>query len=205
MPHISYENQIERLNRVISAMKDFARLPDDRLRTRPAPSAWSILETVEHMNKAYDPHYRQNLVKVLAKSPKTEAAPTEFVPGWLARLSCNSMRPKDGERKMKMKTLGKFQPGREETLDPEAVFAAFFDHQQHLKAQILEARKRAVGRRKLSSAIGPLVRFTVPEAIEFVLSHEERHVLQCRETLEQIESLPEQNSEHPDSTVKSHE
>lgn len=192
MPHISYENQIERLNRVISTMKDFARLPDDRLRTRPAPSAWSILETVEHMNKAYAPHYRQNLVKVLARSPKTEAAPTEFAPGWLARLACNSIRPKeDGARKMKMKTLGKFQPGREEALDTEAVFAAFFDHQQHLKAQILEARKRAVGRRKLSSAIGPLVRFTVPEAIEFVLSHEERHVLQCRETLELLESRKE--------------
>ena len=205
MDRITYNNQVDRLNRVVKAIKEFTRLPVSQLRTSPAPGAWSILETVEHMNKAYAPHYREKLVKVLAGSPKTETAPTVFKPGWMARLAINSIRPKDGERKMKMKTLGKFKPEQETALDPEVVFAVFFDHQEHLKAQILEARKRVVGRRKLSSAIGPLVRFTVPEAIEFVLTHEERHVLQCRETLEQIEGLPEQHSEHPDSTARSHE
>ena len=189
MSYISYEDQIARLNRIVRELEHLAELPEAMLLSRPAEGAWSIVETVEHMNKAYAPHYRERLEKALAESPLSGKAPTEFQAGWIARFFCNAMRPQDGKRRMKMRTLQKFRPERETGLDLQASFAAFFNHQVTLKAQILKARERDISGKKISSAIGPLVRFTVPEAFEFILAHEERHVLQCRETLEQIGHL----------------
>ena len=183
MQYISYENQIERLNRIVSQMEVIAQLPKEVLLDQPAEGVWSVLETVVHMNKAYAPHYRDQLHKILENAPELDAAPTEFRGGRVASFLYSAMRPQDGRRKMKMKTLKKFRPQQEDIERLDTVFAAFFDHQQTLKMQILKARNRDISGKKLPSAIGWLIQFTVPECLEFVISHEERHLLQCEETL----------------------
>jgi len=183
MNHISYENQIGRLNRLISEMNNIAQLPEEQLRRRPAKGAWSILEVVEHMNKAYDPHYRNHLEKALHQALEQEAAPTEFRGGRIARFFYNGIRPQDGRRKMKMKTLKKFQPETVDQLTAKTVFTVFFELQDHLKAQIIKARNSNISGKKIPSAIGSLIQFTIPECFEFVISHEERHLLQCAEIL----------------------
>lgn len=183
MNHISYEDQIGRLNRLISEVKNIAQLPEAQLRTRPAKGAWSVLEVVEHMNKAYDPHYRHHLENALHRAPEQVAAPTEFQGGRVARFLYNGMRPQDGRRKMKMKTLKKFQPETVDHLTAKTVFSTFFELQDHLKAQIMKARSSDISGRKIPSAIGSLIQFTVPECFEFIISHEERHLLQCAEIL----------------------
>ena len=85
-----------------------------------------------------------------------------------------------------MNTLKKFQPQKVDLQDPQAVYKTFFDHYEYLKKQILSARNLDISGKKLTSAIGPLVRFTVPECFEFVIAHAERHALQCELVLEAI-------------------
>jgi hypothetical protein len=103
-----------------------------------------------------------------------------------------SFRPQaDGQRKYKMGTARKFMPQTEnETTDEAAisgVFDQFFYCQQHLKNSVIASRDKAVGQRKLVSAIGPIVRFYLPEAFDFLISHEERHLQQGREVLAMVE------------------
>ena len=86
MNQISYENQIARLNRLLSKMNEITQLPQDALLTRPSEKAWSVTETIIHMNKAYAPHYRTQLDKILHKAPKVDNAATEFKGGRLARF-----------------------------------------------------------------------------------------------------------------------
>ena len=186
MNQISYENQIARLNKLLSQMKEISQLPEDQLLIRPSAKAWSVVETVVHMNKAIAPHYQTQLDKILNKAPKMEGAATEFKGGRLARFLYTGMRPQEGKRKMKMNTMKRFQPQKADIQNPQLVFSTFFMHYEYLKTQILKARKHDISGRKLTSAIGPIVRFTVPECFEFVIAHAERHALQCELVLEAI-------------------
>ncbi|MEL6973928.1 MAG: hypothetical protein AAGL29_00860, partial [Bacteroidota bacterium] len=47
------ENQIQRLNGMLHQMKSWQELDNPNLITRPDPKSWSLIEVVEHLNKAY--------------------------------------------------------------------------------------------------------------------------------------------------------
>ena len=85
-----------------------------------------------------------------------------------------------------MTTMKRFRPQNQEDKQLDKVFTTFFEHQKNIKSRILKARERDVTGKKFASAIGPLVQFNVPECLEFVISHEERHVLQCEEVLQEL-------------------
>ena len=91
-------------------------------------------------------------------------------------------RPKNGKRKWKMKTLKRFEPVLEvSTLDQDkvnAIFEDFLSLHVHLKDAILQSRGKDVRGIKITSAIGPIVNFYLPEAFEFLLCHLERHMVQ---------------------------
>lgn len=90
-----------------------------------------------------------------------------------------------------MKTMKRFEPEYQakevEYENKNAVFHTFFNYQDHLKNAIQKARLKKVRKGKIVSAIGPIVRFYLPEAFEFLIGHQERHLVQIEEVLEQIQ------------------
>lgn len=80
-----------------------------------------------------------------------------------------------------MKTLKKFEPtisSSRTQKDMDTVFQDFFDTHESLKESILASREKHMDHKKFSSAIGPIVRFRLPEAFEFLICHAERHKVQ---------------------------
>lgn len=180
------ENQIQRLNRMLHQMKSWQELDKPNLITRPDPKSWSLIEVVEHLNKAYT-IYVDKVDTAIANCPEIQGAPKPFkARGW-QKFVIEGQRPKNGKRPWKMKTLKRFQPLLDVAAlsdeDIKTIFERFFELHEHLKTSILLARVKEVKSHKFSSAIGPIVNFYLPESFEFLLCHMERHYVQIEGVL----------------------
>lgn len=183
---ITSENQIQRLNLLMKTINQLQELDIPKLTTPAKPKAWCVLEIIEHLCIAYT-FYVEKIDAALAKS--TESTPENEVlraRTW-QKIIIKGQRPKEGKRKWKMKTLRKFEPIFPNTLSQEQIDEVFekFNHLYgHLKQSILTSRQKEVSKTKITSAIGPIVTFYLPECFEFLLSHAERHLVQIEETLD---------------------
>lgn len=188
---ITPENQIQRLNSILNTVENLASLPTNQLVYRPRPKSWSVIEIIEHLSVAYD-IYVDKIDSALEKLPEKAGDDTSFTPNWWQRFIINGVKPKGGQRKLKIKTLKKFEPLLQlETLDEATivpVFERFKKLQLHLKNAILVTRFKEVKASKINSGIGPIVKFYLPESFEFLIAHMERHMLQIEEVLQQMDS-----------------
>ncbi|MEM9078163.1 MAG: hypothetical protein AAGC43_14055 [Bacteroidota bacterium] len=180
------ENQIQRLNGILTKVESLSKLDVQQLTQAPNPKSWNVIEVIEHLNMAYR-IYVPKIDKALYQSPNAQKETEGFkARGW-QKFMIEGQRPKNGKRKMKMKTLKRFTPIftaadlTQEKIDE--VFANFFELNNHLKRSILSSRSKDVSKKKFSSAIGPIVNFYLPEAFEFLICHMERHMVQIDEIL----------------------
>ena len=184
---ITAENQIQRVNEIITKVQAIQKLPISTLTQRPDPKKWSVIEVVGHMNSAYR-LYEERINQLLHQLPNKQVNGDNFKAGRKNALFINLITPRGTERPMKMKTMKRFEPiFKVEDLDTQkvaAVFQQFFTYQEHIKKASQESRKKKTDAGKLVSAIGPLVKFHLPEALEFIIGHEERHIVQIEEVLQ---------------------
>lgn len=175
------ENQIQRLNTMLSKVNALGKLDAKVLTITPKPKSWSIVEIIAHLNIAYG-LYGDRLDDLFEKLPNRANGYVFFKARRWQRFVINVTRPKGKERKWKMKTLKKFEPYLEiKSLDSEGIdeiFQKFETLHLHLKNAILESRTKEVTHMKIDSAIGPIVKFYLPECFEFLLVHLERHMVQ---------------------------
>ncbi len=186
---LSPEDQLRRLNALVNEFDNFQSLPTEVLTRRPAPGKWSTIEVAAHLNAIYD-IYRDRITATLEKLPEGEWEKDHFPARWWPALFIKMMRPQGTKRNWKMKTMKRFEPGVEAEsaarTDVEEVFQTFFENHEHLRQAILASRKKKVRGAKLISSIGPIVQFYLPEAVDFLLVHEERHLVQAQEVLAQV-------------------
>ena len=179
--YVTPENQIQRLNGMLHQMKSWQQLDNANLISQPNPESWSLIEVVEHLNKAYT-LYVDKVDTAIANCPDIQGPPKPFKARAWQKFVIEGQRPKNGKRPWKMKTLKRFQPLLDiKTLtkeDIKTIFERFFELHEHLKISILSARVKQVKAHKFSSAIGPIVNFYLPEGFEFLLCHMERHYVQ---------------------------
>ena len=175
------ENQIQRLNRLLHRVSQFEKLPLDTLLKRPTPTSWNLLEVLEHLSISYD-LYRDKIDAVLSESETDSEGPWTHKVGLWQTFVIEGQRPKGKKRPFKMKTLKRFAPLLPKTgmavEDAKTVFERFSECHNTLKEQLLASRLKQLRRTRLTSAIGPIVRFYLPEAFEFLICHMERHMVQ---------------------------
>ncbi|PWL39989.1 hypothetical protein DKG77_03940 [Flagellimonas aquimarina] len=183
---ITSENQIQRLNGILNHVKTIQALDISQLLATPNSKSWNVVEVIAHLNISYN-LYAEKIDAALDKLPNTNSDSKEFKARPWQKFVIEGQRPKEGIRKWKMKTLKRFEPLlSHEDLNREkidAIFTEFFILHDHLKQSIIKSRSKEVSKAKITSAIGPLVRFYLPEAFEFLLSHMERHMVQIDEIL----------------------
>lgn len=186
---ISAENQIHRLNLLTEKIRALQALPIPILTTAPDAKAWSIIQIVAHLNIAYS-HYEDKVSDALNKATSIENDKKPFKARIWQGFIISGQRPKGTKRKWKMKTMKRFEPDTIEQSYEEGQMATVFQQFQrlhaHLKEAILAGRHKNLYHMKISSAIGPIVNFYLPEAFEFILCHAERHLIQIEETKEQL-------------------
>lgn len=179
--------QIQRINQLESQLDEIQNLPKELLQLKPSNNEWSIIEVVKHMTIAHQAYQSKIKDAIVYSTPKKEVKSeykTSFIPSYLIKR----FPPIKGQIKMKMKTMKKFEPIINDDMELNEVINEFKNTLLQLKQWINLYRTQSFSLKKFNSAIGPMVRFNIPEACEFILCHNERHFHQIKKVLDSIEA-----------------
>lgn len=174
---ILYPELIKSSRALAEAIQGFvANKPEDLLVQRPDADKWSFLECIAHLNLTYA-DYLPRLQAAIEQN--TEVKGSHFKQGFFGRMMINSMRPKKGKIKMKVKTFAKFQPTQVKLVRKDVMDTFLTQHQRFI--DMLEAAQPLHGGQiRLDSAVGPLLRFRLGDCCAFLVGHNERHWLQAK-------------------------
>ena len=160
----------------------FSSVEKNKMVYCPAKKKWSIVQVLEHMN-AYCRFYLPQIEKEL--SVLSQKSSPVFTPGFLGNMFTNSMRPKNVfEIKNKMKTSKKYTFPN--SLNVETVLQEFLDHQDRLLQLMELAKTRDLNAIRLPITITSLVKLKLGDVFRFLVAHEQRHMIQARNTLKAV-------------------
>lgn len=172
------------LHRQIQRAEEIQRLPAERLLRRPSPTAWNVVEVFEHLVLSSGIYVR-GLQAVFDQKAASLRPSTEFRPGILGDFFTRGMLPKpDGRIGWKMRTMKIFDPARQ-----HGASSASIDRFIALGRQLLQLLEQAtstdLNRMKVSSSLGPIIRFKAGDALRFPIAHQQRHFFQIERILAQ--------------------
>lgn len=179
-------HQIQRINLLKNQLTDIRQLDYQLLMRRPREESWCCAEVLKHMFIAqvvYADKMNQALSKLKRVNEEVEVISSSLIPSYLIKR----FPPIEGKIRFKMKTSKQFKPVLDiQKLTPEKTNEILDEMEQalnQLMSWIEETRNKDVQSIRFNSAIGPIVRFNVSEACEFILCHNERHFQQISNTL----------------------
>lgn len=183
-------NMIHELRQILVEQRERTRvikdLPATRLLYRSTPQAWNVLEVFEHLNLSSGVYVR-GLEDVFARKAHRYPANTNFRPGWLGNWFTQGMRPKpDGAINWKMRTMRMFDPARQQGASTEGMdrFIVLCDR---FSALLEKAPATDLNAMRVTSSLGPIIRFKAGDAFRFPVAHQQRHFLQIERLLQQAE------------------
>ena len=176
-------NQLQADVRQLQAAASHLQLADPvKLSYPPEEGKWSVTQVLEHLNM-YNRYYLPAIERAMVHIPKEVNA--WFIPGLLGNYFTNMMMPKDVyEIRNKMKTMKSYAPVR--GVNVEAVFKEFNEHQQKLIQLLETARKRNLEQIRIPITISKLIKLKLGDTFRFVIAHEQRHMIQARNTLKTV-------------------
>lgn len=181
---IKPKEQLKRIEILFQYLNKIKEVESGLLSKRPRAKAWAPAEVIKHMtiaHKVYEPKIQRAL-----KSNKSLGEATGLKCSSIPSYLIKRFPPKgeQNEIKFKMKTFKRFKPTLNlKSSDPNEVIREFSNCLSTLKNWIIDYSEDKTPLIKFNSAIGPLVRFNIPEACEFILCHNERHFQQIENTL----------------------
>lgn len=178
---------IDDLSATLRTQMERARLvramPAEILLHRPAPEKWNALEIFEHMCLSSG-IYMRGLERVFDERASALTFNAEFKPGLLGDFFTKGMLPKvDGTIRNRMKTMRMFDPPRNNGASQESI-DRFIDLCERFLKLLERARMTDLDRMKVSSSLGPIIRFKAGDAFRFPVAHQQRHFLQLERTLQ---------------------
>lgn len=182
---IYLQNLTETVENVIQTVEAITRTyTHEQLAQRPTPDRWSVLDNIEHLN-LYNDFYLPTFVKIIDKGEAKGSKPRlNYYSGWLGAYLTNSMKPKGTRISNKMNTFKDKNPIL--TAVPENVIERFLE--QH--RQLLQILKRAahvdIQGLRMPTTLGKFPKIRLGDGLAFVIGHEERHLLQIKNTLEEL-------------------
>ncbi len=174
---------IDRSNSHKLAIEEYRNLDGSLLVAEPSSGGWNLLQVIEHLNLIYA-LYLPNIGNAIDSCPDRSEPLDEYKRTISGKMMIGGVKPRKGKRKMRMRTFKFFTPANE--LEIDDVFRRFADNQTYFSNQIREARMKDHRKGKVVSALGPVITFQLGECFDFLLAHEERHLLQMKEILENI-------------------
>lgn len=163
----------------------FADYPPERIRKRPADSAWNAVDCIEHLNRTYD-WYLPQIEKSLRQSRPSSHNNLTYQSGYIGDKMTEGSRPSKGKIRFRMKTFKKFEPHTDDK-EVETILNTFRKNQAQFESFIRQAEPYDLGKIRVVSAIGPILRFKLGDCFRFIIAHGERHLLQCAKLLEKSE------------------
>lgn len=166
-------NRLERVNETVRA--EFGALSGGDLNWKPGAESWSIGQCLEHVMKSNAPYFKkfESASKGTYRHRFRERVPV--LPGIWGRFVLNIVSPQ-GKRKVKAPKLT--TPATSAVLD--GIVDAFLRQQQELAASFESLESVDVDRIILTSPLAPFVTYSMHHAMEILVAHEERHLMQAQ-------------------------
>ncbi|MHA4844052.1 DinB family protein [Flavitalea antarctica] len=171
---------------IIMETKMLQQNDPELLTTQPAPGKWSIAQILEHLN-AYGRFYIPEIRKALDKSD-VKPDPV-YNSGWLGNLFTNSMKPTADKRvKNKTKAMKAYSPTNE--LDSKTVIDEFLQQQQDILSLLELAGSKNIGKIRIPTSLTRFISMQLGDTFRFVIAHNQRHFIQCANTINAVKSAP---------------
>ena len=169
------ENKVE--SHLQQAIQVFQNLGPAHLLQPALNGGWSIAQCLEHLN-SYGHFYLPRIQSGLAQTKGKPAAPT-FQSTWLGSYFTRSMDPVTGKKKYK--ALKGHIPVPD--LDAAAVVAEFIQQQEVLLACLAQSRQADLNAIKIPLSISRWIKLRLGDVLQFLIAHNERHLLQAKRNL----------------------
>lgn len=160
-----------------------------RLCWKSEKKKWNVLECLQHLiqtHHAYLPQIQQNIQRANSDTQKNTV---EYLPGRIGNYVAKLMKPQNGVINGKINTLRAFDPQKQTSpnasLDKNALLNEFMEQQELLLECLQKSVKLDLGRIKITSPLGNILRFKLGDAFRFLIAHNQRHILQVLRILEQ--------------------
>lgn len=165
---------------IITDVEDeFLDLDESVLNYKSDPESWSILECFEHLNR-YNRFYNDRFEQAIAASPQRKHD-DEAKSGWIGRKFIAMMHP---DNKKKIKTVKNMNPtiGSQSKLTRSTIHE-FLRHQHELVKILNTARGADLNKASIPVEFFRLIKMRLGDALQFVVVHQQRHLLQARAVL----------------------
>ncbi len=167
------------VRRLIAAADFFKQADKSKLVYQVDKGKWSVVQALEHLN-AYGRFY----LPLMEKAVKDETAPPSawFTSGLWGEKFVNTIKPSNVfEIKNKMKTFKKFSFPN--SLNVETVLNEFSAQQQTLLELLEAAKRKDLAASHIPITLTKLIKLRLGDAFRFLVAHEQRHLIQARNTL----------------------
>lgn len=150
------------------------------LHKKPQPESWSVVECLEHLNRYSEFYISEIETRLNIFDTDNKEI---YTPGWMGQHIAQSMTPKEGIVKNKMKAFKSKNPSIDGNVN-EQVLEKFINDQEKL-LKLLDRSKSANLNARMNTTL-PFLKLKIGDALTFFINHEVRHMLQIEKTLSQI-------------------
>ncbi len=176
---------ISQLTKKNDELKNFTHsileMPEGLWTKIPNTKGWSVLHCFDHMNKATELYLNQ----IEEKLGKIRIAKNSvYKKTFFAKMFTKQLAPtKEGLIRSKMKTLKPFFP--QDNPDQKVIdrFLSNLNRYEHVLGQLENKNLRSF---KVTTALGPILKFYLGDALDFVHAHNLRHAQQIKNILVDI-------------------
>src|SRR6478736_5512374 len=165
-------------------VKTFQNLTDTALLRPSTTGGWSIAQCLDHLNR-YGHYYLPEIKSAMDRSKRQRDAYASegsdfFKSGWFGNYFTNMMDPKTGKS---YKAFKEYIPSLE--LNAHEVVAEFILQQETLLMYLNNAATTDLSTR-LPISITSLIKLKLGDVFQFLIMHNERHLLQAKRNLGQV-------------------
>jgi uncharacterized damage-inducible protein DinB len=170
------------VQRIKESAQFFQSSDPNKMAYCPDKNKWSVVQVLEHLN-AYNRHYLPLIEKNL--SIVTHSNNAWFTPGFWGDMFTKKMKPDNVYQiKNKMKAMKAFTFPN--SLNVEKVLSEFLAHQDKLLKLLEMARHRDLNAIRIPITVSSLVKLKLGDMFRFLIAHEQRHMIQARNTLKEM-------------------
>lgn len=186
MPKYKSEDLLNELVKDVQRIKESAQFfqssDQTKLAYSPDKSKWSVVQILEHLN-AYNRHYLPLIEKHV--SIVTHSKNPIFTPGFWGDMFTKKMKPTNVyEIKNKMKAMKAYTFPN--SLHVDSVLQEFLSHQDKFMRLLEMAKGSDLNAIHIPITLTSLVKLKLGDMFRFLIAHEQRHMIQARNTLREM-------------------
>lgn len=162
----------------------FGSLTADELNWKPDKNTWSIAQNMHHIIILNESYIRKIEELKSGKSHTPFLAKFDFI---LRFMGDSIGRYGSPDRKERTGTFDLWKPGNEPF--DRSILEEFSDHQDRFKQVVRESEGLIETGAVIRSPATSLLFFKLDKALDFIISHEERHFVQTHEVFRKMRGL----------------